>query len=293
MAQNNDKYAYFVLLNPKKAKFSFSAYSTEEGEIRFLWNRKDYKTGEPMKRRFEFSRAYRTMRIPLAQVMKDPEGNVTKVVDYLREHPECAGSPNAPVDDNGIPKFKPLFREMNASKDAEIAIAARKEKVLAEQAALELTGAKLEAIATISGYNPRNGEFKEALAIHKCLEAAANDPRGFLKMLSDDTHEMKGFLRKAIKAGVITKVNDNYLWGKILLGTDEDEAVIELLSDVQLVRGIKGKMNKVDLRAFDPADADALAAKARKIEEDAKKQLEEAKIKAAKAPPKRPARTTK
>jgi len=287
MAQNNDKYAYFVLLNPKKAKYSFSAYETPSGEIKFLWNRKDYKTGEPMKRRFEFTRAYRTIRVPLAQVMKDENGDTVKVVDFLRGHPECAGSENAPMNERGVAAIKPLFKELNATKDAEIAIAARKTKVLAEQAALELTGAKLEAMATMAGYNPRNGTWKESLAIHRCLEYASSDPVGFLQMLSDDTHEMKAFMRKAIKARIINKVGDNYLWGKILLGTDEDEAVAELLSDVQLVRGIQLKMNKVDTQAFTPEDADALAAKAKKIEEDAKQKLEEAKITAAKPKAKR------
>ena len=289
MAQNNDKYAYFVLLNPKKTKFSFSAYSTEIGDVRFLWNRKDYKTGEPMKRRFEFSKSYRTMRVPTAQVMKDQDNNIVAVVDYLREHPECAGSPNAVRNENGIQITKPLFKEMNESKDAEIAVAARKIKIIAEMAALELTGSKLEALAAMCGYMPRGENFKDALAIHKCLEFAAVDPKGFLQLLSDDTHEMKSFLRKAMKSGIVVKISDNYLWGKILLGTDEDEAVAELLSDVQLVRGIQGKMNKVDLRTFGTEDANALADKAKKIDEDAKKKLEEAKIKMAKVRSQRPA----
>jgi hypothetical protein len=238
------KHTYFVLLNPKKAKFSFSAYSDDEGQVQFLWNRMDYKTKEPLKRRFEFSKAYRTIRVPLAQTMKNPDGELVKVVDFLRNHPECAESPNLKVGQ------KPLFKELNASKDAKIAIDARRNKIKAENAALELTGAQLEAVALACGYAAQQGkEFNENLAIHKCLESAAVDPIGFLKLVDDDSYELKAFVTKAVSAGVISKLGEKYMWGKILLGDGIEEAVAELSNDAQLVRGIQMKLNKQGVSA--------------------------------------------
>lgn len=261
----NQKYTYFVLLNPKKTKFSFSAYSDQDGQVQFLWNRIDYKSKEPLKRRFEFSKSYRTIRVPLAQRMKNPDGELVSVADFLRQHPECAKSPNAELGPDGRAIYKPLFKELNESEDARIAVEARARKVKAENAALTLEGAQLEAIAAAAGYRAGANGWNDNLAIHRCLELAAQDPAGFLAMLEDDTYEMKAFLAEAVRNRVVTKNGDIYMWGKILIGGTLDEAVAQLSDDVQLYRGIKMKLGKLGIAASEET-ADSII-EAAKVEE--------------------------
>ena len=232
---------FFVMLNPKKKKYSFNGYTDRDGNVQYLWNRKD-DDGHPLKRRFEFSRGFRNMRIPEGQIMFAPvygneEPEKVSVVEFLLNHPECVGSPN-----NTGQRF--MFKLMDTDGDAKLAIEARKIKVKAENVALTLEGDKLRAVAAMVGYRPK-GEYSENMATHHCMESAARDPEFFLGIVDDDTIEMRAFVRQAIDADVVSLKGDMVFWGKVLLGNDEEEAAGKLISDEQLYRGIKAKMKKL------------------------------------------------
>lgn len=219
---NSDNYVYFVSKRRFGAPYGFTTYTTQEGDVKMISYKKD-KEGNPIPHKFKFSRKERVMRIPKLQ--KDVNGNST--VEFLRNHPECEGSPN-----NAGQAI--LFKELNEGKDADLAIVAKKSRIDAENKALALEGQDLEDICSLIGVFSSDPSIQK----HRVLEFAGNEPDLFLTLYNSPDRKIKSLIRKAVSINVLTKRGTLITWDDEIIGSDEAEAVARLAKDKKLQEAI-------------------------------------------------------
>jgi hypothetical protein len=169
----------------------------------------------------------------------DKEGK--KAVDFLRNAPECAGSPNGYyVDGQQIGVY---FKEINEAKDAVIAVSAREKVIKAQSEALKLSGQDLEDMAAIIGVFDE--QKRDEIYTHRVLDYAANFPDKFFEYLNDPSRKILSLVRKALNAGVFVKDGKLIKWEDRLVGADESEAVSNILKDDKLRKGIELNLSKL------------------------------------------------
>lgn len=226
---NTDRYVYFVSKRQYGSSYGFTSYTDQDGDLRIIAQKKD-KNGDYIPRRFNFSRSNRSMRIPKDQ--KDILGN--KVVDFLRDHPECKGSPN----NTGGPI---LFEEVNENASAELAIKAKSARIEAEQKALSLEGEDLTDMCALIG----QFGVKESVLKHKILDYAGNEPDKFLEMFNSPDRQLTSLVRKGLMANVLDKKGNMISWESTVIGVDEAGAVTTLSKDKKLVNALQSAIKRV------------------------------------------------
>ena len=230
---NSKGYTYFVLLNSNNAGYGFNGYIDKEGIHRYIERGRDDR-GNILYRRFKFTPARRMISIPNSQ---------QDVIKFLREHPECAGSPNGSynTDENGNKVQNQVwFKEINEGKDAEISIEATERKFEATSAALSLKapskGKELKHVALLCGYD---GDDRK-LALHHILQFAENNPDRFLEIYKDPTKEVQYLIKNGLKkGGYLRKKGFIIYWQEVKLGNSFENAVKRLLDDAELLDAIK------------------------------------------------------
>lgn len=226
---NSDNFVYFVSKRLYGAPYGFTTYSDSDGNLCQIVDKKD-KDGNAIPRRFSFSRKERTMRIPKAQ--KDIHGNM--VVDFLRNHPECEGSPN---NDGQMT----MFKELNEGRDADLAINAKATRIEAENKAMSLEGQDLEDVCSLIGVFSKSPSIQK----HRVLEFAGNEPDTFLTLFNSPDRTIRSLIRKSISAGVLNLRGKLITWEQEIIGSDENEAVSKLSGDKKLQDAIEKALKRI------------------------------------------------
>lgn len=220
---DSSNFVYFVNTRKYSKAYGFSTYMDKDGIIKMIVNSYDPISGQPVPRRFKFSKRDRVMRIPVNQ--KDVAGN--SVVEFLKNHPECEGSPNS----NGLPS---IFKVMDADADAKVANKAKANRIKAENIALGLEGKELEEIAASFGVT----NMTESLLQHRMLELAGNDPDVFLEVYNAPDRKMRALIHSGLSSGVLTQRGELIMWETTVVGSNFDKAISTLTEDKKLAKAV-------------------------------------------------------
>lgn len=238
MAKDFNDFHYFVYVGNNKSH-AFRNYTNVEGKEHGFVVGYD-KNGQPVYKAWQFDNgAHRQIRVHKNQV--DKEG--LSAVDFLRNSPECAGSPNGMYDGDGPERkqYGIFFREVDDAKDARTATDTRKLVVLAQAKALELKGQDLVDVAAIIGvFSPI-----EEILTFKVLDFASNFPDKFTAYLEDPARKTLSLVRKAINAGVFKTEGRMIKWENEIIGVDEAEAVAKLIKDEKLNKAVTTHLSKL------------------------------------------------
>jgi hypothetical protein len=225
MARNdNSGFTFFVMVSPKQASYSFDSYFNLDGERVGITQGTDKATGEPIFKRFVFSRANRSLRIP----NKDKE-----TIEFLRNYPFCQDSEN--YTGGNI-----IFKELNSERDAEIALEARTLTNKAENLALSLKGEELRNTAVICGCDSD----KPKIQLNAVVAYATSNPAKFLELVEDkDTTRLRSLLDQAQKLSIIQKKGFMFKMDQIILGNSEAAVVERLREDKTLQEALVSRLN--------------------------------------------------
>lgn len=255
--KNSKDFIHFILLPSPNGKirshYTFSGYSDLEGNIiEYHEGAVNHKTGLPEAADFHFSRRHRAMPVHKNAHGKDRNGDRISKAKFLRENPECEGSPN----NTGQQCW---YKEMNTDKDVDIALQAGETRREAEQMAANLSGSELKSAAALQNETSDSVK-KQKFAV---LQAAFHDPEGFMKQVGSDDFKIRGFIKRCLAHGVFTKQGTILRWGTVTIGVDEDEAVKKIILDEDTARAVKKQL--ADKEGVNP------------IEEEVQKEIAKAK----------------
>lgn len=160
---------------------------------------------------------------------------------FLKNHPECEGSPNGIYEEGPDGKKTQVgvsFRELDTAKDAAIALRADRERNKAETIALNLDEETLEEIAAIIGYF---GEVDDMMYL-KVGEFAKRTPGDFTRILDSDDRGYKAIIRKAVSEGIFREHGDVIKWENLTIGINEEDAVATLRKDKATLSALQEKL---------------------------------------------------
>lgn len=236
---NSNKTKYFVLTQDVAAKGGVVSFRTYTDHANALGKGHgvgvQYVTGvndknQPIGKWFELSQSRRTLQVRET----DRDINGILMYDFIKNSPECEGSPN--LAQNATPRYK----EMNEAKDAVVAIASNKKrtKALAKVWELEESG-DIETLAELAAHIGYFDEPNE-LMIHKLAEWAEKRPEDFFEILETGDRPVRAAIRKALHEGVFTKRGPVIYWESTVIGANEDDAVSKIITDKEIGDALKG-----------------------------------------------------
>lgn len=240
------RYVYFVFAADQNPQYTFSSYTDYvgangkgEGAGVFVAYQLDGKN-KPIPYVFGFSMRDRTIRVEESKT--DISG--IKVVDFLRSHPECKGSPNGTYyfDSNGERRqSNVLFKEMNEEEDAQKALDAKSYRRNAENIAANLS---LEEVYEI---NAVLGVFKigEVMSRHALSEVAGNKPDIFMKAYENPQRRAIAAVRKGLDKRILGYQGAAVIWNKTQIGHDEHDAANNLLKEGKMLEALESAIKKI------------------------------------------------
>jgi hypothetical protein len=162
---------------------------------------------------------------------------------FLKNHPECEGSPNGNYEKDDAGKDVQTgitFRELNAAADAAIALKADTQRIKAEVNALALDDQTLEEIAAL-GPN-YFGEVDDMMRL-KVVEFARRFPGQFTDIFNEADRGIRAIIRKAVKEGIFSEQQSGVIkWETTTIGSSEDDAVVTLRKDKDMVKALQDKL---------------------------------------------------
>jgi hypothetical protein len=218
------KFTYFVLLNANQKSFSFLAqFIDKEGDNHEIVQSKD-QFGNKTYRRFKWTQQNRTIRIPNKQ---------KEVIEFLRLHPFCEGSPNNPSK-------KGAYKELNDAKAANVALEAKKLRSKAESIALSLDLEEIAEMSVLIG----SAHADPSLQAHAVAEYAGNNPSHFLELYEDKSRKSRVLFSKAKRAGLLKNKGFMIFWENVHLGNGDEKAIQKLYEDEQLSIALEEQLKK-------------------------------------------------
>jgi hypothetical protein len=226
MAQVNlKKEAKFVLHAPRDAMFQFRAvYNDQHGDVKKLLVSK--QGDKEVYVTFKWPAGKRTISFPANK--KDILGN--SYVDFLREHPMCTGSTTC--DGQGA------FFEFDPKRDAGIALTEKKERLKAENMAMELKGEALKNMAAYIGCFDEDAEVQS----NAVSDYARTAPGDFLRAAESPDMSYVGLFNIAFNEGVILKKGFLYTFENETIGNSEAKAIESLGKKDGLAAAVKEKL---------------------------------------------------
>jgi len=230
MAKNVNQYATFVALDPiiKNSVSAFGSFRDDDGNLRYISYIKDRDTKEDVPYKFKFNRDKRFFTVPVNKTDQNGEN----VVQFLRDHPLNATSPNAVGN--------PWFKELDNARDANVAIDSFKVRNEAENKAFGLKGAELLEVASSLGFSGDSDE----IIFHKVLQFASKNPSEFLDSVADPNRGARAIFEDATKKKVITKHGFRIVYQDIHLGNSKDLAIAKIAEDKELQEVLKAAIKK-------------------------------------------------
>lgn len=233
------EYVYFVFAKGTNAGYGFSSYTDhvgalgKPGAVVTISYQMD-KSNRPIPYHFSMGTRDRTLRVEKSKV----DMNGTNVVEFLRNSPDCKGSPNGnyvKLKDGTTIQGDIYFKEMNEEADAKTALDAKNFRREAENIAASLD---LEEVYDI---NAILGHFKqgELLARHFLAEIAGNKPEIFMNAYNNPQRKALALIKKGLVKEVLKSQGTVILWGKTTLGLDEIDAATNIQKDKKIMEGLE------------------------------------------------------
>ncbi len=244
------EYVYFVFNKGTNAGWGFSTYQDKvgavldkdgvgyPGKVVSIYYQLD-KNNKPIPYFFSMS-----MRDRVLKVEKDKTDMYgVSVVEYLRNSPECKGSPNGNYSDVENPDSQTgvFFKEMNEEADARVALDAKDYRRNAENLA---AGLSLEEVYEV---NALLGQFKkgETFARHYILEVAGNKPDIFMRAYENPQRKALALIKKGISKGILKTQGSVVIWAKTTVGLDELDAAANIQKDKKMIEALEKAVNQV------------------------------------------------
>lgn len=161
-----------------------------------------------------------------------------KQYDFLKNHPECEGSPNGIYESDGKGGWIQTgisFRELNEAKDAKVALDAERLTTKAKSVAYDLDEETLSEIANIIGYY---GPVDDVMRL-RVVEWAGVKPTEFNELLESGDRSTRALIRKALQDNVLYEKGKMIMWENHVLGADEDAAVSSLVKDKKVADSLR------------------------------------------------------
>ncbi len=235
MAQSD--YVVFIFTSPLNRSFGFKTYMNELGQsVGFVIGHDKHK--QPIYHRWKFDQdGARTIRVHKNKT--DLSEEKLKAVDFLRNSPNCKGSPNGTYSLDGT-QSDVYFQEMNDEKTAKEAIEAEIVRMNALNLALSVKGQDFVDLCALVGAMNKD----ESVMRFTLIDFARNKPEKFTELYNDPVRQLKSILRRGVSLGIINKEGRMLTWENQLLGVDEDDAVRKLHTDENMLKAIKSHLAK-------------------------------------------------
>ena len=224
----SNKYIEFALISPKLAGYGFNSYMDENGDVAYIVKGKT-QYGQPIKKSYEFSQARRILRIPAHR---------TDEIEFLRNCPECEGSPLGSYDENGKQQ-RVYYREINEGKDASVMVDATKNRLKAQNLAIEISEnpEKMKALSVVLGC------FKEdpGLQLAHLIQYAETSPSDFIKTANGAELEASYLVKEALRKSVMTRKGYAVIFGELSFA-DEEDAVAKVMTDKDIKKSLEKQL---------------------------------------------------
>ncbi len=221
-------YVEFVLIS-QNASYTISGYTDKEGN-RIIYTEGKDKQGNPMPKKITFNSSSRQQKVFSSNKKK---------IAFLKNAPQCKGSPNA------IPSKMPIFKINEPEKERNERLEKRALVMQANKIAIDLNSEELEKIAILAGMSPK-GDIN--VTKESVYDYAEKQPQSFLDLAKDlnsrDT-EYKVFLAKCLDRGIIRLADIGYTFDDLKIGADKTEAIRRISNDKDLHSALENKLNRL------------------------------------------------
>lgn len=246
---NSNNLTYFVLTGIGLEKInrggthSMSTYVDYAGvfgspgaTVRYVTSRDD--RGRDKGKYFTWSESHRRF------VVREGERDINGITqyDFLKNAPECEGSPNGVYGPDGS-QTGVIYREMNTAKDAEVALEADQSRIKAQASALELEPTVLSEVAAHIGVFAGKEDPKGLLMRVRVVDWAGKNPSDYWTVLNSGDREVRAVIRKAIAENVLIQKGTLIQWENAMVGADENAAVSYLMNDPVMYSALKERIN--------------------------------------------------
>lgn len=233
--KNFGDYVYFSYLG-NNPKYGFFTYNDAKTGLNVGYVIGYDAKGQPIYKKWRFNLdSMRQVRVGPEE--QDKTG--MKAVDFLRNSPECFGSPSGSIGEDGK-QIGFYFKEVKDGEDAANALNVRKISIDAQNAVLELKGEKLKDFCALIPIFSKD----ESILAMKALDYASNYPTKTLEMLKDPARDVKALVEKAIDSGVFNVDGKQIKWETKLIGADKEDAIVTLLKDEKLRKAVQLNLDK-------------------------------------------------
>lgn len=249
---NSNNLTYFVLTGIGLEKInrggthSMSTYVDYAGvfgspgsTVRYVTSRDD--RGRDKGKYFTWSESHRRF------VVREGERDINGITQYefLKNAPECEGSPNGVYGPDGQ-QTGIIYREMNTSRDAEVALEADQARILAQANALTLEPSVLSEVAAHIGVFAGKEDPAGNIMRVRVVDWAGKHPADYWSVLNSGDRGVRAVIRKAIADGILTVKGAIIMWESTVIGSDENTAVSQLMNDPSMLSALK---EKIDFKA--------------------------------------------
>lgn len=245
---NSNNLTYFVLTGygleriNRGGTHSMSSYIDMAGvfgqpgaTIRYVTSRDS--NGRDKGKYFTWSESHRRF------VVREGECDINGITqfDFLKNSPECEGSPNGTYLPDGT-QSGVIYREMNTAKDAEVALEADQARIKAQASALELEPDVLSEIAAHIGVFASKEDKNGLLMRVRVVDWAGKHPSDYWSVLNSGDRQARAVIRKAVSDGILNVKGTIISWEATVLGADENAAVAFLMNDPVIYSALKDKL---------------------------------------------------
>lgn len=239
-------YVYFVFTRGTQAHYGFSTYTDTVGALGvpgkpvYITYQQD-KNNKPIPYFFTISIRDRALRVEKNKT----DANGVSVVEFLRNSPECKGSPNGdymidPATGEEI-QTNVFFKELDEETDASTALKAKDFRRNAENLAADLSFEDVMDINALCGIYKKG----ELLSRHAIMELAGNRPDVFMAAYDNPQRKALALVRRGIDKGVLKLNGTVVTWNKTTIGLDEEDAAKNLQKDAKMMDALEQQVKKV------------------------------------------------
>lgn len=223
--KNFDQFVWFIFVPERQnKKFGFRTYNDSKNKECGYLIGGDSKS--PVYKKWSFDRdSKRMIRVHVDEV----DHNGQSAVEFLRNSPECYGSPNGTYQHDGS-QIDYYFKEVNEAGEAKKASEILMNKSKALSKAAEVKGQDFIDLCAMIGVLNK----PEEIMRHRLMDYAQNFPEPFLALVEDPTRKVRSLVRRALEANVFIKDGPVIKWENKIIGAGEDDAVTNLLKDESL-----------------------------------------------------------
>lgn len=234
---NAENYVFFILdkAHRNNARFGFRAeYYDREGEYHSIRLDKVNKdTGEKLIKKYSIQKGHGSLRI---------NKNRSEEIEFLRNHPRCAGSPNGTYRDDGKGgkvQMDVWFTELNTEKAAEEGVKAKTLGLTAANKVMEFAedSAKLMQLASVLGYRGTHNE-----VLFKLIEHAQKMPDDILNEIENPSFKAKAMFKQALAKKIIVQKGITFKLEEFELGIDEESCIKTIVTDKDVEKLLAKKL---------------------------------------------------